>query len=54
MGWIGPEDPGNPDTPRLGELGTVISIDPPDEWVVSCGAVRAGALPALAFAGHEG
>jgi len=31
--WIGPP-PAVPDNPAPGERGTVISIDPPDEWVV--------------------
>jgi hypothetical protein len=32
--WIGPEDPNEPDLPHLGERGTVVICDPPDEWVV--------------------
>jgi len=33
--WIGPEDPTDPDIPTRGARGTVVSIDPPDEWVVA-------------------
>jgi hypothetical protein len=33
--WIGPEDPDNRDIPTRGTEGTVVSIDPPDEWVVA-------------------
>jgi hypothetical protein len=33
--WIGPEDPDNPGIPTRGTEGTVVSIDPPDEWVVA-------------------
>jgi 23S rRNA pseudouridine1911/1915/1917 synthase len=32
--WTGPPQPPGPDTPQPGERGTIISIDPPDEWVV--------------------
>jgi hypothetical protein len=32
--WVGPDVPDDPDLPAPGTLGTVISIDPPDEWVV--------------------
>jgi hypothetical protein len=32
--WIGPEVPHDPDIPSRGSRGTVIVIDPPDEWVV--------------------
>jgi len=33
--WIGPEDPTDPDIPNHGAQGTVVTIDPPDEWVVA-------------------
>jgi 23S rRNA pseudouridine1911/1915/1917 synthase len=32
--WTGPPQPPGPDTPQPGERGTIISSDPPDEWVV--------------------
>jgi 23S rRNA pseudouridine1911/1915/1917 synthase len=32
--WTGPQQSPGPDTPQPGERGTIISIDPPDEWVV--------------------
>jgi len=32
--WIGPEVPDDPVHPPRGTRGTVIVIDPPDEWVV--------------------
>jgi hypothetical protein len=32
--WVGPEDSDDSDIPPPGHRGTVISIDPPDQWVV--------------------
>jgi hypothetical protein len=33
--WVGPENPDDPYAPWKGAQGTVISDDPPDEWVVA-------------------